>query len=176
MAAFALRFASVSRHRVIGPWQTPIASPLRGPDEIGRAREVLERPGAVIVDVADKAEFTVRFQYSRHRGDAGVLHEAPLPVPPLWPRIGMDQIDPRQRAPWRPCQQLGGVAREQPDVADIKRFDLRQDFCHAVDIGLAANETAAPGARSTKYTSVRSGYARPGRRRRDHRALRYAAP
>ena len=40
----------------------------------------------------------------------------------------------------RPCQKLGGIAGEQADIADIVRLDLRQDFCHAVDIGLAANE------------------------------------
>src|ERR1700682_394459 len=40
----------------------------------------------------------------------------------------------------RPCQQLGGVAREQPDVADGMGLDLRQDLGHAVDIGFAANE------------------------------------
>src|SRR6266576_645291 len=33
-----------------------------------------------------------------------------------------------------------GGARKQPDVADVVRLDLRQDFCHAVDIGLAADE------------------------------------
>ena len=52
----------------------------------------------------------------------------------------MDQIDPCQRTRRQPGQQLRGVAREQPDVADVMAFDLRQDFCHAVDIGLAADE------------------------------------
>src|SRR6266568_8091472 len=37
MAAFAFGFASVSRHRVIGPWQAPVGDALRGPDEIARA-------------------------------------------------------------------------------------------------------------------------------------------
>jgi len=36
----------------------------------------------------------------------------------------MNQIDPRQRAWRRPCQQLGGIAGEQPDVADAMGFDL----------------------------------------------------
>ena len=52
----------------------------------------------------------------------------------------MDQVDPRQRALRRPCQQFRGVAREQPDVADAMGFDLRQDLCHAVDVRLAADE------------------------------------
>ena len=52
----------------------------------------------------------------------------------------MDQIDAIERMRRRPCQQFGGVAREQPDVADVVRLDLRQDFRHTVDIGLAADE------------------------------------
>ncbi len=53
----------------------------------------------------------------------------------------MDQIDPRQRMRWQPCQQLSGIAGEQPDVADAMGFDLGQNFCHAVDVGLAADES-----------------------------------
>ena len=52
----------------------------------------------------------------------------------------MDQIDTNKRLRRRPGHQFGGVAREQPDVADIVRLDLRQDFRHAVDVGLAADE------------------------------------
>src|SRR6478672_12369352 len=52
----------------------------------------------------------------------------------------MDQIDPRQRMWWQPRQQLGGIAGEQPDVADVMRLDLRQDLRHAVYVGLAADE------------------------------------
>src|ERR1700709_272140 len=52
----------------------------------------------------------------------------------------MDQVDPRQRALRDPCQQFGGVAREQPDIADVMRFDLSQNLRHAVDIGFAADE------------------------------------
>ena len=52
----------------------------------------------------------------------------------------MDQVDPRQRTRRRPGQQFRGIAGIEPDVADILRLDLRQDFCHAVDIGLAADE------------------------------------
>ncbi len=52
----------------------------------------------------------------------------------------MDQINSRQRLRRRPSQQFGGIAREQPDVADVVGFDLRQDLRHAVDVGLAADE------------------------------------
>src|ERR1700682_4399342 len=61
VAAFALGFASITRHRVIGPWQTPIGGLLRGPDQIGRAQEMRQRPCAVGVDVADEAKLTVWF-------------------------------------------------------------------------------------------------------------------
>src|SRR5882724_7916580 len=98
MAALALGFTSVSRHRVIGPWLTPVGGLFRGPDEIGRAGQMRKRPCAVIRDIADEAEFAIRFQSARDGGDRGVLDEAPLPVPTFRPRIGMDQIDPRQRA------------------------------------------------------------------------------
>ena len=37
MAAFAFGFASVSRHRVVGPRQAPVGGLFGGPDEIGRA-------------------------------------------------------------------------------------------------------------------------------------------
>ena len=48
----------------------------------------------------------------------------------------------------RPGQQFGGIAGEQADIADIVRLDLRQDLCHAVDIGLAADEAGVrEGAR-----------------------------
>ena len=52
----------------------------------------------------------------------------------------MDQVDPRQRLCRQPGQQFGGIAGKQPDVADVVGLDQRQDFCHAVDIGLAADE------------------------------------
>ncbi len=52
----------------------------------------------------------------------------------------MDQIDPRQRRVRQPGQQLGGIAGEQADVADVGGLDLREDLCHAVDIGFAADE------------------------------------
>jgi hypothetical protein len=58
----------------------------------------------------------------------------------------VNEIDPRQRVWWRPCQQLGGIACEQPDVADGMRFDLRQNLGHAVDVGLAAMKPGLGGA------------------------------
>src|ERR1700742_1605036 len=97
-------------------------------------------PRAVIRDIADKSELAARLQRARHGGDGFVLYETPLPVPSLGPRIGVDQIYPRKRERWCACQQFAVIAGEQPDIADIVGFDLRQDFRHAVDIGLAADE------------------------------------
>ncbi len=55
----------------------------------------------------------------------------------------MDQVDPRHRLRRRPGQQFRGVAGVEADVADVERFDLRQDLRHAVDIRLAADEPDA---------------------------------
>src|ERR1700737_2160404 len=59
VAAFALGLGAVSRYRVIGPWLAPVGGPFRRPDEIGRARKMLKRPCAVIVDIADETKFSV---------------------------------------------------------------------------------------------------------------------
>ena len=52
----------------------------------------------------------------------------------------MDQVDPRQRCLRQPGQELGGIACEQADVADVGGLDLREDLRHAVDVRLAADE------------------------------------
>ncbi|MGY3497580.1 hypothetical protein ACVW1B_006999 [Bradyrhizobium sp. USDA 4502] len=131
---------AVARHRVVQPWLLPVDRALGEPGEVGRAHQMRQRPGAIVVDVADEAEFAARRQQSCHRSDRRILHEAPLPVPPLRPGIGMDQVDARKRTRRRPGQQFGRVAGEQADIADIQRLDLGQDLRHAVDIGLAADE------------------------------------
>jgi hypothetical protein len=99
-----------------------------------------QRPCAIVADVADEAEFAAGPQNPRHRRDGRVLYETPLPVSPFRPWIGMDQVYTRQRLRRRPRQQFGGIAREQPDIADGMGLDLRQNFRHAVDVGLAADE------------------------------------
>ncbi|MEY9405744.1 uncharacterized protein (DUF2336 family) [Bradyrhizobium ottawaense] len=140
LPSFARGLSAVARHGVARPLLSEVVGALGKPDEILRTRKMRQRPGAVIVDVADEAEFAVRLQHARHRGDGPVLDEAPFPVPPLRPGIGMDQVDPRQRCLGQPGQQLGGIACEQTDVADVGGLDLREDLGHAVDIGLAADE------------------------------------
>src|SRR5260370_7935130 len=124
MAAFALGFASIARHRVISPRQAPVAGALRGPEKIGRACEMRKRPCAVIADIADEAKFAIRSERARHGGDGCVLHEAPLPVPPLRPGIGMDQIDPRQRSLWQPSRQPRGTPPPPPHPPPPTHPDL----------------------------------------------------
>src|SRR4030081_2579128 len=101
-AALAFGLGSVTCRRVVRPWQPPVGGTLRGPDEIARARKMRQRPGTIIVDVADESKLAAWLEDPRHGRDGGVLHKAPLPVPPLRPRIGVDQIDPRQRPRRRP--------------------------------------------------------------------------
>src|SRR5436190_17218440 len=71
-AALALGFATVSRHRVVGPWQPPIRGALGRPDEIRRAVKMRQRPSAVICDIADKSKFAAWLQNARHRGDGRI--------------------------------------------------------------------------------------------------------
>ena len=99
-----------------------------------------QRPGAVIVDVADETKFAAGLQHARHRGDRRVLHEAPLPVPPLRPGIGMDQVDPRQRAGGSQASSSAASPANRRMLPMLCGLDLREDLCHAVDIGLAADE------------------------------------
>jgi len=99
-----------------------------------------QRPRAIFADIADEAEFPFSLEDARHGCDGSILYEAPLPVPPFRPWVGMDQIDPGQRLLGRPRQQFAGIAREQPDIADVMGLDLRQDLRHAVDVRLAADE------------------------------------
>src|ERR1700687_2231746 len=60
LTAFALGFAAIARHRVLGPRQAPVGGALRGPDEIGRARKMRQCPGAVVIDIADESKLTIR--------------------------------------------------------------------------------------------------------------------
>src|ERR1700761_4286816 len=56
-ASLAFGFSAVARHGVAVPWLAPVVRALGQPAEIRRAQQMRQRPAAVIVDVADKAEF-----------------------------------------------------------------------------------------------------------------------
>src|SRR5664279_6458687 len=59
---FAFGLHAIARHGVIGPWQPPVGSALRGPDEIRRARQMRQCPCAIIVDIADETKFAIRHE------------------------------------------------------------------------------------------------------------------
>ena len=84
-----------------------------------------------------------RPQDARDLRDALVLHEAALPMPPLRPRIGIDQIEARERCRRQPGQHVGRVAVMQPDVGKLALVDRSQRLGHAVDERLDADEAGA---------------------------------
>ena len=53
----AFSFAAIARHGVAVPRLSPVGGLLRHPEKIRRARKMRERPGDVIVDIADEAKF-----------------------------------------------------------------------------------------------------------------------
>src|SRR5579864_2507772 len=65
-AALALRLAAISRHRIVRPRLAPIGGAFGGPEKIGCARKMRKCPGAIVVDVADKAKFPAFLQYAGH--------------------------------------------------------------------------------------------------------------
>ena len=61
-------------------------------------------------------------------------------MPAFGPRIGIEDIDARQRRIGQPGQQLDGVTEVEADVLQLLLLDRRQHLGHAVDEGLAADE------------------------------------
>src|SRR5947208_11546408 len=87
---FALGLGFVARGGETVPGQPPVVGALGGPLEVARARDVPQRPGRVVGPIAGEAEFPARPQHARDRGERAILHEAPLPMAALRPRIGID--------------------------------------------------------------------------------------
>src|SRR4029077_5330496 len=75
--------------------------------------------------------------------DVRRVDEAPLPVAPLRPGIGIKQIDPADRVLRQPVERVDRVGGMEPDIADLPRVDRRQRLGHAVDERLAADEADA---------------------------------
>ena len=82
-------------------------------------------------------------QNARQPLETVVLDEAPLPVPPLRPWIGIEQIDARERSRGQPVEQLAGVAEMQSDIAERIVLDGRQRLADGIDETVAADEAAA---------------------------------
>ena len=103
---------SESRARGLRAWPWPRSASRKSPATVGASRrrappsievartdQSAQRPGRVVRDVAGEPEFAAGPQdRARSRRRVSVLHEAALPMPALRPRVGMDQIDARERS------------------------------------------------------------------------------
>src|SRR5262245_21553878 len=78
--------------------------------------------------------------HARDGSDAVVLDEAPLPMPALRPRIGIDELDAGERARRQPAKHLGGIPVVEADVGEMLRGNGRERLGHAVDERLDADE------------------------------------
>src|SRR5215213_3516956 len=83
----AQRLGLIARAGEVRPGLAPVVGAFGGPGEIGRAQQTDQRPRRVIRNIGGEAKFSTRAQNVRQLGNAVVLHEAPLPVPPLRPGI-----------------------------------------------------------------------------------------
>src|SRR5260370_22977710 len=123
------------------PWLAPVVGAFRGPKEIRRAGQALERPGGIVGNVGGKAKEAAGPQYARKHRNRAILHEPPFPMPTLRPWIGVEQIHLGKRGGGEPRHELEGVAGVKSDIVDGALLDRCKDLRHAVDEGLAADET-----------------------------------
>jgi uncharacterized protein (DUF2336 family) len=127
----------------IRPAFAPVVGALRGPGEIRRLDEMPQCPCSIVGDVGHEANIAAAPQDAGELRDSRVLNETPLPMPPLWPWIGMDQIDARQRRVRQPGEQRDGVVEMQSDIAQPRRLDGAERLGHAIDEGLDADNSGA---------------------------------
>src|ERR1700719_238181 len=137
---FSLCLCLVPGSAKASPRLAPIVGTFGSPGKIRRAHQSLKRPSGIIRNVGGKAKHTARPQRARQHRDGAILHESPLPMPTLRPWIRIEEIDLGNRGVREPSQEIDGVARVEPDVADCIRLDRGQDLGHAVDEGLTADE------------------------------------
>jgi hypothetical protein len=88
-------------------------------------------------------ELAARPQNACDRGNALVLDEAPLPMPPFRPGIRIDQFDARERSRRQPLKQRRRVIEMQPDIRKRLQLDRRKRLGHSVDERLDADEPDA---------------------------------
>ena len=72
-----------------------------------------------------------------------VGNEAALPVAPLRPRIGIEQIDTREGCIGQPVEQFACVAEMQANICQRILFNCDQRFGDRVDKSICADETDA---------------------------------
>jgi len=142
-AAFAHRFRLVAGLGIAKPRLAPVIGALGRPNEIARAKEPGERPLGVVRPVSRKAKLATRRDHACERRHIFVRHETALPMPPLRPRIGIQQIDARERMRRQPGEQLDCIAVMQANVGEAEFIDRDQRLGHAVDEWLAADEAGA---------------------------------
>src|SRR5215470_16124699 len=92
-SVLALCLRLIPRAAKSGPRLAPVIGSLSGPVEIRRANKALECPGRIVRNVGGEAKPASRPQYARKHQDRAILHEPPLPMPTLRPRIRVEQID-----------------------------------------------------------------------------------
>ena len=115
-ASLADRLRLVARLREARPRLAPVVGARGGPEEFARLGETQQRPFGVVRPVGGKAEFAARAQHAREARDVRRVDEAPLPVAPLRPGIGIKQIDPADRVLRQPVEQVDRVGVMQPDI------------------------------------------------------------
>jgi hypothetical protein len=96
---------------------------------------------------------------------------------PFRPRIGIEQIELHNRCGGQPTEKIDRIARIKPDIVMAAGFDQSQDFCHAIDKGLAADETLArmgSGLRNQIFAAAEADFEpdRIDRRRKQLREIR----
>ena len=102
-----------------------------------------QRPCSIVGDVGHEPNIAAAPQDAGELRDSRVLNETPLPMAPLRPWIGMDQIDARQRRVRQPGEQRDGVVEMQADIAQPRRLDGGERLGHAIDEGLDADNSGA---------------------------------
>src|SRR5690606_5963573 len=96
--ALAKRFRLVSGARPIAEGLLPVGGGIRLPLECSMVPRMQERPVDVIVDVGGKPEEGAAFHDACQPVEIGRRNESSLPVPALWPGIGIQQVDTRDRS------------------------------------------------------------------------------
>ena len=95
-------------------------------------------------------------QDARQPPQVVILNEAPFPVPSLRPRIGIKQVDQRQRCIGQPVQQFAGVAEMQADILQPALVDRNERFGDGIDETIGADEGGAGMRLRLRYQMLRA--------------------
>src|SRR5262245_64650854 len=95
--------------REIPPRLAPIVGALSAPDEIPRPHDAGQRINGIVRYVCRKPQLTAFSENPAEPLQSIVLDESSLPVTALRPRVGVKQIDPRQRGIGQTIQQVACI-------------------------------------------------------------------